>query len=244
MFIDSTTDSSRNYSGSEDDEADLEIMDIENRADVTASTNSTFNSSSDIADGIKCSRYVRTEGNIKFYPDGTVKELNVTKTKKDVIRPKVDQSHNTVFWLIIVVVVIIVSAALFSNKIGQSDAITDRRQRCSFEQSKHDFPKQNKILWKSLEKGVESVLNDIPTSPSIFLLAYEDVGSANRITRSIVDRATECMDSRVNALVLSPADLAYSEMKSDYGIVITKYQNQLRNSGVMLVNDLNKVNTR
>jgi len=167
------------------------------------------------------------------------------KFKKKITRPeKEESSTSSSLKLVLVVLGLVVIVILYYTIYDANNRVTaEQRIQCSFKVSEQEFPKQNKILWRSLEHGVEVVLNDIPTQPSIFLLAYEDVDSANRITRSIIKRTTECMKSQVDALELSPSDLESTEMKTDYGVVITKYKNQLRKSGVMLVNDLNKVPT-
>lgn len=202
-----------------------------------------MDSSRDDADGEGLTyRYSQTQEEVQFYPNGNVRELRRTKIKENISLVKKEGPCNYTLWWSIVVIAILGVVGCYT--MYHRYVAAEPRPlmiRCSFELSAREFPNQNKILWKSLEYGVESVLNNIPTSPSIFLLAYEDVKSVNRITRSIVQRTTECMNSKMNALELSPADLAYKEMKTDYGVVITKYQNQLKNSGVMLVNDLNKV---
>lgn len=227
-------------------------MELENRGDVTASTVSTLNSSSDAPDGdgndgIKI-RYSRTEGNIKFYSNGNIQEINVTKVKKDFVGPsgprKEHSGNNSLLYLVTIALAAVgvgIMGYLYYFNSHRNVIGATLRSSCSFELSERRFPKQDKKLWESLKFSVESVLNDIPTRPSIFLFAYEDADSAHKITRSIVEQTAECMESRMNALELSPEDLADSQMITDYGVVIKKYQNQLESSGVMLVNDLNKV---
>lgn len=219
----------------------MEITEHDCPETSTAST-ATLNSSGDVADGEV--KYTYRQTNKKFYPDGNIQEFSQTKIQKKITPTEKQESSNYMPW-IIASVMILGCAAFYitqnSQVYGLANDESRQRIRCSFEAAEREFPNQNKILWKSLEYGVENVLNDIPTTPSIFLFAYQDVDSANRITQSIVTRTTECMKSTVNALELSPADLQSSEMKSDYGVVITKYQNQLKRSGVMLVKDLNKV---
>ncbi|KAG4076628.1 hypothetical protein HA402_001915 [Bradysia odoriphaga] len=236
-------------SGSEDDDVDQELMELETYPDTNSSLNTTLNSSSDVADcgGIKVRRS-QTEKNVKYYPNGKVQEVNMWKTSEKILLPKkVDESQGKIHIVLVGIVVGVILAVgyfAYPHLVKRSQFGGDMKKpllRCSFEQSVRDFPKQDKMLWTSLEHGVESVLNDIPTKPSIFLLAYEDIPTANKITRSIVERVTDCMNSKVNALVLSSDDLAHNEMKADYGVVITKYTNQLKKSGVMLVHDLNKV---
>lgn len=219
-------------------------MELETYPDVTASSISTVNSSPDVADGDSVQySYSRTQRNLKYDSDGKLREVNEVTSKSKIRVDKKEDTVNYGLWLFASVVIVTVAVLLFIIYTRNVTAESGTRQgiRCSFQQSEIEFPNQNAILWKSLQHGVESVLNNIPTSPSIFLLAYDDVNSVKRITHSIVQRTTECMNSNVNALELSPADLAYDEMKSDYGVVIKKYKNQLKNSGVMLVNDLNKV---
>ncbi len=235
----------RNLSGSDHDDEDFDDttdLELNNCQNATATTNSTMNSSLDVPDGdnIRMS-YSHRERKAEFFPDGRVKTISVIEKKKGIAVSKAKPETNNYGLLLIGLIIVVGGCYAFYHRNAVADDGTRHKLRCSFERSQHDFPNQNKILWKSLEHGVESVLNVIPTSPSIFLLAYEDVKSANRITQSIVQRTTECMASTVDALELSPADLAYSEMKSDYGVVIKKYKNQLRTSGVMLVKDLNKV---
>lgn len=204
-------------------------------------TASTMNSSADVADG-ESIKYKFSQVNLKYYPDGNLQEVSKTRMEKAIINPEKKESSNHVLWVLAVVIIFGLLAVYFVMYHGQVNGhVHPAEQRCSFDVCELKFPNQDRVLWKSLEYGVENVLNKIPTSPSIFLLAYHDMNSANRITRCVVKRTTECMKSKGNALELSPADLESTEMKSDYGVVITKYQNQLKKSGVMLVNDLNKV---
>lgn len=231
---------SSNLSGSEDEALEPTVHDYD-YTDTSMST--TLNSSADAADG-ECVKYSYRQRNLKYYPDGNLQELSETKIQKKITQPGKQESSSPFLWFLVVIIIIGLAAYTIFQSLNKNDrAASEPRIRCSFEVAQREFPNQNSILWKSLEHGVENVLNDIPTSPSIFLLAYQDVNSANRITRSIVKRTTECMQSTVNALELSPADLESNEMKLDYGVVIAKYRNQLAKSGVMLVNDLNKVPT-
>lgn len=240
----------RPLSGSEDDDdVDRELMELENRPDTTSSLNSTLNTSSDIADcaGVKISR-TQTVKTVTYHPNGYIQQSNIQKISEKISLPKkVDEpkGNSNLVVVGVIVSVVVLAAVAFIYHTNRPPLVVNGMNRpllrCSFEDSVLDFPKQDKMLWKSLRISIESVLNDIPTRPSIFLLAYEDLASANKITRSIVERTTECMDSKVNALVLRPDDLAHNEMQKDYGVVITKYQNQLQKSGVMLVHDLNKV---
>lgn len=208
-----------------------------------------MNSSADAPDahdgGRTVMRSTKTYEHEHLKYDENQKIREVSKTRISHKTEMLVQQSTSYNWLWLIVMVLIIfgvcvivwrSQNVYAEHLDHAD-----RMLCSFDAYNEEFPNQDKILWKSLEHGVESVLNQIPTKPSIFLLAYQDAESANKITKVIVDRTTACMKSKANAVELSPDDLKSNEMKTDYGIVVAKYRNQLQRSGVMLVKDLNKV---
>ncbi|KAJ6633079.1 hypothetical protein Bhyg_16615 [Pseudolycoriella hygida] len=227
---------SPHLSGSEDDENDKAEM-----YDTTASPNTT-NSSLDVPDGVNYT-YSQTVRNKILLPNGVVK-VSEKETKMRVVNDKnKEPNSNFGVYTVAILLMVIVAVAVFYIPSLRREVLAVSREpiQCSFDETGKMFPNQDEMLWKSLKSGVEGVLNNIPTKPSIFLFAYEDAKTVHKITQSIVQRTIQCMDSKANAVELNPGDLSYNEMKVDYGVVIAKYKNQLSKSGIMLINDLNKV---
>lgn len=102
------------------------------------------------------------------------------------------------------------------------------------------FTGQDTNLWKSLKIGIESVLNNKPTTPSIFLLAYYDINTAHRVMKEVLAATADCMNSS-NPIQLDGSTFATNEMIADYGIIINQYRDRLQHDGIMFVSDLNQV---
>lgn len=102
------------------------------------------------------------------------------------------------------------------------------------------FSGQDTILWKSLKIGIEGVLNNKPTTPSIFLLAYHDTDTARRVMEEVVAATAACMNSS-NPIQLDGRTFVTAEMLTDYGIIIEQYRDRLKHDGIMYVSDLNQM---
>lgn len=109
-----------------------------------------------------------------------------------------------------------------------------------FKELTKQFGKQDKLLFKSLKAGIESVLNNRPPNPSVFLLAYSDMESAKRLMEEIVRATANCMNSN-RPIELDGKSFATEEMTGDYGVIIDRYRGQLEENGIMYVADLNRV---
>lgn len=102
------------------------------------------------------------------------------------------------------------------------------------------FTHQDKLLWKSLKVGTEGVLNKDPTRPSVFLFAYNDKESIDRVMLEIVNATASCMKSK-HPIQLKSSAWANEAMIRDHGEVIKAYKKQLQQEGIMYVADINKV---
>ena len=141
------------------------------------------------------------------------------------------------FCLFVAIFVLVFSIILYSyySKVGVEGV-----DRCNFTDLKQLY-KQDEKLWISLNVSIESVLHHKPTKPAIFMFAYRE--ETHDVINKIVERTAECLTSKELAIRLKNSDLAEPAMFKDYGVVLTMYKDKLAKSGVLLVTDLNKVNT-
>lgn len=106
------------------------------------------------------------------------------------------------------------------------------------ELTKH-FRHQDMLLWKSLKVGIENVINENPAKPSVFLLAYSDIETSRDVMAKILNATAECMQT-TRPIQLNGATFATPEMVKDYGEIIAKYRNELKQEKIMYVSDVNK----
>lgn len=106
------------------------------------------------------------------------------------------------------------------------------------ELTKH-FLHQDMLLWKSLKIGIENVLNKNPAKPSVFLLAYSDIDTTQNLMANILNATANCMQT-TRPIELNGATFATAEMIKDYGEIIAKYRDQLKQEKIMYVSDVNK----
>lgn len=95
------------------------------------------------------------------------------------------------------------------------------------------------LLWKSLKVGIENVLNENPAKPSVFLLAYSDIDTTQNLMANILNATANCMQT-TRPIQLNGATFATAEMIKDYGEIIAKYRDQLKQEKIMYVSDVNK----
>lgn len=106
------------------------------------------------------------------------------------------------------------------------------------ELTKH-FLHQDMLLWKSLKIGIENVLNENPAKPSVFLLAYSDIDTTRNLMAKILNATASCMQT-TRPIQLNGATFATAEMIEDYGEIIAKYRDQLKEEKILYVSDVNE----
>lgn len=111
-----------------------------------------------------------------------------------------------------------------------------------FSKLRSEFPHQSDKLWAFLKSGVERVANKKPTKPSIFMLVHETDVDITQLLNKIVWATQNCLGTKSNTpTYLTPSTLNAAGYINDYGRVISDYKSALSASGVMIVENFNKV---
>lgn len=119
---------------------------------------------------------------------------------------------------------------------------SDDRKYCDVNALKQEFPQQKEHLWITIKSGIETTINRDPTKPSVFLFVYHDKRVVKKFTKQIIDMTQKCMETEHNAaVILNTNDMSTDDIQKDYGVAIQKYRQQMTKSGVLFVEDLNKV---
>lgn len=143
--------------------------------------------------------------------------------------------------IVSIVVIILVGIWFVSSKFMPEEVALPIKVSCpQFRELTNHFNSQDMILWKSLKVGIEGVLNNKPTTPSVFLLAYSDPDTVNRVMKEVLAATSSCMNSS-NPIQLDGRTFVTQDMIADYGIIIDKYRDQLTHEGIMYVSDFNEV---
>lgn len=146
-----------------------------------------------------------------------------------------DPSRNLLLYgLIAIAVLVAIVVALYSPS-------PKVKYHCpEFKDLPAKFSTQDITLFKSLKIGIEGVLNNDPTRPSVFLLAYHDIDTAHRLMKEIVLATAHCMNAS-DPIKLDGKRFVTKEMENDYGVIIDRYQKQLEHNGIMFVEDVNRM---
>lgn len=112
-----------------------------------------------------------------------------------------------------------------------------------FKELTKEFPHQDKLLWRSLQKGIENVLNRNPSQPSVFLIAYNDMATSKNVMDKILNATVSCMKSQ-EPIKIDGGSFATEEMVKDYGVIIGNYRERLQKEGIMFVEDVNRTPAR
>lgn len=137
-------------------------------------------------------------------------------------------------------IILIVLAIIFNIWNPTETTITPKIVCSQFKELPKHFSSQDINLWKSLKIGIEKMLNSNPTSPSIFLLAYDDIETAQNVMKMVLEATASCMNS-TNPIQLDGRTFVTDAMLEDYGNIIAEYKEQLENDGIMYVSDLNQM---
>lgn len=141
----------------------------------------------------------------------------------------------------IVIVLSIVAWYSYNKQSYEDLEMEGNRKRCHVSRLESQFPNQRKQIWTALKFGIETTINDDPTRPSIYLFVYNDPNTVSRFMSAVTQLTRNCMEAWVDPLVLGRDQLSSSEMQNDYGVALEKYKPELSNSGVLLVNDIDRV---
>lgn len=147
---------------------------------------------------------------------------------------------NIYTYIIVGIIILMIVSGLYA--FSASDLRKTPVQCLEFKELDKRFTHQDKLLWKSLKVGTEGVLNKDPTQPSVFLFAYNDQKSIDKVMLEIVNATASCMKSK-NPIQLKSSALANEAMLRDHGEVIKAFKKQLEQEGIMYVADINKVPT-
>ncbi|CAD7081554.1 unnamed protein product [Hermetia illucens] len=148
------------------------------------------------------------------------------------------------FDILLFATVIFFLAAIFGlviRRYVEEPNVSEHKYCENFESLKKTFPNQNEYIWRALKTGVEGVLNNHPPKPSVFLFLHRDDNSAGRIITKIVDTAAACFNPTLKAVTLDSDEFSSEDAQGDYGVIIKRYKEALRNGGVVLIADLNKI---
>lgn len=155
-----------------------------------------------------------------------------------------NENNFTIYLVGIIVVIVAVSIGwllLQNNSLQNASAKIKCPQITALSKQ---YSRQEPQLWKSLKTNIENVLNQTPKQPGIFLLAYNDRITVERIMADIINATTHCMHSRdpkrAHPIQLNGGTFATAEMLKDYGVVISRYRNELESEGIMYVADLHE----
>lgn len=138
-------------------------------------------------------------------------------------------------YILIVLIVLGVIVGGYAIFINLPILIASKQHCVEFDELAKQFTNQEPMLWKSLRKGVESVLNEKPQRPSIFLLAYNDLRTSEWLMENILNATATCMQSK------NPIKLDGNSVVGNHGDLIDKYKDQCKNSGIMYISNINRI---
>lgn len=146
---------------------------------------------------------------------------------------------NTVLWTVVGLVAVIVAAGAYA---WLSPGSGRPKQQCAeFDELRKQFPNQDAIMWRSLRKGVEDVLNNVPQRPSTFLLAYHDPATSDRLMEQILTATAHCMRTG-DTLKLDGNEIGgRSAAAHTHGDIIAMYERPLKATGIMYVADISRI---
>lgn len=145
-------------------------------------------------------------------------------------------------WAALVVFVVVVVAVL-GRFVGDSTGSKLMTKNCSILLDlSQKFPQQEDFFWRTIKVSVESVLRDEPPQPSVIVFVYNrNAGEAQKLISHISSTITSCFESNPQPLVLSAKDFNRADMIKDFGVAISAYREQLKQSIVMFVHEIQKI---
>lgn len=110
-----------------------------------------------------------------------------------------------------------------------------------FVELKANFPNQSSNFWRSLEVGLENVLDSSNTQPNIVLFIFNGIVFPEDLFNGIVEITKEWIGNNVEPLELTKTDFSTEDIENDYGVVLDIYTPKLIESGFMIVRDINDI---
>lgn len=149
---------------------------------------------------------------------------------------KSDNANKSIYYWTVAIVIIAILLWLGSRHLSST---LQKRECPQFKVLAQQYAHQDQRLWKSLKINIENVLNQTPEQPSVFLLAYNDRETVERIMADIINVTAQCMRS-TDPIQLNGGTFANAEMLKDYGVIIQTYRERLESQGIMYVADLHE----
>lgn len=139
-----------------------------------------------------------------------------------------------------IIIMILSSYNFIPWSYSLSSASSPIKPKCQFLHLQKLFPEQDNQLWISLNVGVQSVLKK--NKPTTFLFVHSEDGFiAETLLGHIINTTKGCLGKNVNPLMLNEKHFSSPEFQNDYGLGIKEYKEPLRNSGIMLVENFDRI---
>lgn len=208
----------------------------------TSNTNDTTNES--LTENENSSANYSNSTTIPLTQDSSVSNEK-TKKKKVQLPPPPPPSKNSNKIYLYAIVPLAISLGIYFLIFQNTNATNigktiQQKLNCSLDVLKKEFPRQDDHFWKILRYGIEHVLNEKPTKPSVFLITYKDANLEREFKERILTITSDCMQTS-NPVKLDHMALSLRKFQEDFGVVITEYKEPLEKSGVLMVSDVNKV---
>lgn len=112
----------------------------------------------------------------------------------------------------------------------------------NIESVRENFPTQNEDLWLAFESGVQDV--NLRNRPSTFIFLYQE--EAEQTMKNLLDQLSKfavcnISDCSRKPIILTDSELNSAEVVRNYGTLIEKYRDKLRQNGVMIIKNLENV---
>lgn len=184
---------------------------------------------------VKWSNTSQLNSSTEFEASRNFSTISNTSTSTSAEKPK---NSAVVVWVIFVLIGIAVAAAV---ALRLSAARRQPMHQClEFDELRKEFSNQDALMWKSLRKGVEGVLNDVPQRPSTFLMAYNDAVTSDRLMEKILNATVHCMHAS-DPLKLDGNAIGRSTTAPSHGDIITMYERPLKDAGIMFVANIGRI---
>ncbi|XP_050302248.1 uncharacterized protein LOC126740321 [Anthonomus grandis grandis] len=182
--------------------------------------------------------YERSDTEIDSYELSESEEVPQKSTN---ISIKESQMH---VWFIGILVILFagVVAGYWLSAGDQPLLDYEQKLQTKFEKYESEMKHQNEDFWRSIKVSIREV--PVLKQPRTILFLYEDKSekTLNLILEKVVNAAlcflTECDKKPVQ---IQGASLNNSQIIRDHGVIISKYADQLKKSGVMVVYNLEQV---
>lgn len=182
---------------------------------------------------------VQSQNNSKTIP---LRTINNSSSNNNSVTTTSNHTNVKYFKISILVLLFSPSIWYWFGTESTYQTTSNHRKLCDINALKTEFPQQEDKFWKTIKSGIETTINVDPTKPSVFLLIYHDKNVVKKFTKTVIDVTQKCMETEHNeAVILNNNDMSTEDIRRDYGVAIKKYRQKMTESGVLFVEDLNKV---